>query len=163
MGTFVTVGNAHQSFVRLLKAVETIADSLPQPVIVQCGHTPFTSEKCQSVDFMTMERFVDALSSADLVITHGGATVMQAIQAGKVPVVMPRLPGQREIIDDHQVHFATAIAANGACELALTGEDLAKAVTKALARTQSRAANMPRLVKEISGILAAEAQRRNAR
>lgn len=114
MGTFVTVGNAKQSFHRLLDRIEKIADLLPQPVLIQYGHTSFTSLKCRTVTFMEMDSFEAAIREADLIITHAGAgTLLQCRAAGKIPIVMPRRSEFGEHIDDHQIEFGLTIMAIG--------------------------------------------------
>jgi UDP-N-acetylglucosamine transferase subunit ALG13/SAM-dependent methyltransferase len=153
-GTFVTVGNAHQPFTRLLEAVHGIAADLPQPVLVQRGHTPFSSDRCTVVDFMSMDRFMVELAGAELVITHGGATVMQTIQLGKIPVVCPRLPDFGEHIDDHQLHFGSLLAQQGAVELVTRSEELRSAALNAMQRAQNRVLEEPPLLREIGSILA---------
>ena len=52
--TFVSVGNAKHPFHRLLKGVAVIASKLPQPVVVQHGHTPFESPLCKAKAFMNI-------------------------------------------------------------------------------------------------------------
>lgn len=114
MSSFVSVGNGHQPFSRLLDAVDALADMLPQPVVVQHGHTPFSSPRCIATAFMPMEDFVAQMASASLVIIHGGVgSILSALQAGKVPIVAPRVAAMDEIIDDHQLGLVRALAAAG--------------------------------------------------
>lgn len=115
MSTFVSVGNATQPFERLLSAVVEIAHSLPQPVIVQHGNTPFSGGGgCIEKSFVNPEDFQRLLTEAELVIMHAGAgSVIHAILAGKVPIVVPRRGIFDELIDDHQMEFASALAETG--------------------------------------------------
>lgn len=109
MATFVSVGNAKQPFPRLLTAVEELArqKALPQPVIVQSGSTPFSSEVCISIPFLDMKGFAQHIQQAEIVIMHAGAgSVIHACRAGKIPIVMPRQRRFGEHIDDHQIEFA---------------------------------------------------------
>ena len=131
--TFVSVGNARQPFKRLLEGIVTIASRLPQPVIVQHGHTPFGCSVCKSVDFMDMNEFVQNVRSAELLIMHAGAgSVIHAIESGKVPVVMPRRVSLAEHVDDHQVEFAEALSEAGKVVMVENPEELEDAVKKAL-------------------------------
>lgn len=133
MSTFVSVGNAHQPFGRLLEAVRAIAQRLPQPVIVQHGYTPFDDAGCTRVSFLGMDEFIRQICNSDLLITHAGAgSVIHALQAGKVPVIMPRRFSLGEHINDHQVEFARALADIGKAILAEETSDLEGAVEKAL-------------------------------
>jgi UDP-N-acetylglucosamine transferase subunit ALG13 len=116
MSTFVSVGNANQPFARLLKAVSVLAEKgdLPLPVIVQHGHTPFSSDGCTAIDFMAMEDFAKHVRGAELLIFHAGAgSMIHACQAGKVPVVMPRRACFGEHIDDHQLELVEAFERSG--------------------------------------------------
>lgn len=110
MSTFVTVGNAHQSFSRLLRAVSAIIDLLPRPILVQHGHTEFAHPECDSVRFISRQQFEVAVRS-DVMITHAGAgSLLESLWAGQMPIVMPRLSRFGEHIDDHQVDLAFALA-----------------------------------------------------
>ena len=133
MSTFVSVGNATQPFCRLLDEVTRLAMTLPQPVIVQYGVTPFQSGDHQAVPFVKMDEFERLVSGAELLILHAGAgSVIHAVRAGKVPVVMPRRVLYNELVDDHQVEFAMALEAAGRVVVAEGPAQLADAVRRAL-------------------------------
>ena len=135
LSTFVSLGNALQPFVRLLEAIARLAPRLPQPVIVQHGHTPFRDGACRPMPFLGMNEFIEHIHEADLLIMHAGAgSIMHAVEAGKVPVVMPRRAAFGEHVNDHQVEFAQALAETGKVIVADTPDDLARAVKEAMAR-----------------------------
>ena len=134
-GTFVSVGNATQPFARLLDAVAAIAGELPQPVFVQFGSTPFRSADCDSAQWLAMADFEQRAAQAQLLILHAGAgSVIHAIRAGRLPVVMPRRARYGEHVDDHQVEFARTLAEAGRVVLALEPGDLTAAVAEAMER-----------------------------
>lgn len=162
MSTFVTVGNARQSFARMLNAVDCIAGELPQPVVVQHGHTRFESRHCHAVPFIEMSDFERMVREADLVIMHaGGGGVMTAVMAGKIPVIMPRLSRYGEHVDDHQVENARALAASGRVVVAEAPEELGDAIARALARqAMKREKNAePPLVELVRESLEAQARK----
>ncbi len=131
MSTFVTVGNARQPFTRLLDAVSKHAASLPQPVVVQYGHTPFKDERCECVQFVGMEDFIHHIKTADLLIMHGGlGSAINALQAHKKPVVMPRRVEYGEHINNHQVEFVQLLAKDGKIVPIASEADLPGAVLK---------------------------------
>jgi UDP-N-acetylglucosamine transferase subunit ALG13 len=138
MSTFVTVGTAHDPFPRLLAEVDRLAaaEVLPRPVLVQHGYTRFASDHCQAKAFIDRAEFEQHLTEAQLVITHAGTTVLDAIRAGKVPVIMPRLARYGEHIDDHQLQLAEVIARQHHIALAAEPADLQTAVQTALALQQ---------------------------
>ena len=115
MSTFVSVGNGTQSFSRLLTEVKRIAHLLPQPVVVQCGHTdPKICEGLQVFTFVDVATFKKLLGESDVFICHGGGgSIFTALGLGKKPVVVPRLDTYREIVDDHQMIFARELARQG--------------------------------------------------
>lgn len=89
--------------------------------------------------FIKMEQFGRLMEKAELLIMHAGAgSVIHAVQAGKIPVVMPRRVKYDEIVDDHQVEFAQALAESGKVVLAMEPADLEKAIVVALARQSDK-------------------------
>jgi UDP-N-acetylglucosamine transferase subunit ALG13 len=128
-----------------------MAADLPQPIVVQRGSTAFKSPRCEVVDFLDMTRFAEAIATATLVITHAGAgSIIHARQAGKVPVVMPRRQKAGEIIDDHQVELAEALAMAGLIYLANDLAELRKAVESAMT---ARSAEIPLPVPPMLGLI----------
>ena len=115
MSTFVCVGNATQPFRRLLDGVTAIARDLPQPVFVQSGSTPFHAKGCESAPFLNMSEFQSRVDRSKLLIMHAGAgSLITAVRAGKVPVVMARRARYAEHVDDHQIEFARELDRPGA-------------------------------------------------
>jgi UDP-N-acetylglucosamine transferase subunit ALG13 len=141
MSTFVSVGNCHQSFARMLGRISEIANgnTIPSPVFVQHGHTPFSGANCVATPFLTRDEFDARLADAVLVVVHGGATALQAIRAGKVPVIMPRQARYGEHIDDHQREFARSLKTEGLAVVAEEADDLPAAIARALAEQAARA------------------------
>ena len=161
-GTFVSVGNAMQPFTRLLDAVAGIANRLPQPLVIQNGRTPFRRHGCVVVEFVGMEEFDSLIQGSQLLILHAGAgTVIHAVQARKVPVVMPRRAAYGEHVDDHQLEFAQELERAGKAIVALEPEHLEAAVIEAVSRQGQRTGSSaePRVVQLVRERLAAYAAR----
>lgn len=158
VSTFVSVGNATQPFDRLLDAVCHVAPELPYPIVVQHGHTAFACPGCESHAFLGMHAFEAFMISADVLILHAGAgSVINAIQAGRVPVVVPRRAALGEHVNDHQLEFARQLAIDERILLVEDVEDLGSAVTRAktlIASPASAARATPPLVDAIKEILA---------
>lgn len=163
MSTFVSVGNATQPFDRLLRAVDAAATELPQPVIVQAGSTSFSSGRCRVFPFLSMEQFEHLVAESELLILHVGAgSVMHAIRAGKIPVVMARKARLGEHVDDHQEELARELERTGRVVVAKDPEGLLSACAKALtaqrhASAEQRASPM---IAMVSAVLANCAKRR---
>ena len=137
---FVTVGNPTQGFRRLLDAVDVMAGDEVfdgEPVFIQSGNNPeFQPRYCEQKPFLSMDEFKDSIAKAGLVICHAGAgTLIHILQAGKVPVVMPRRKKYGEHVDDHQWELVKALAEQGRVIAAFEPEDLRKAIDKALQQT----------------------------
>lgn len=157
MSTFVSVGNASQPFPRLLEAVEKIADKLPQPVVIQYGvaSAPAMSN-CRWVDYLGMEEFAMQVAQAQLLILHAGAgSVIHAVRAGKVPVVMPRRAALGEHVDDHQLEFALELSRLGKIVVCQQPDQLLTAVAAAmpLQAARNESAEEPPLVNMLAALL----------
>ena len=152
----MTVGNARQPFGRLLRAVAAVVDELPQPVFVQSGTTAFEDDRCEIVPFLTMREFERRIAESSLTIMHAGAgSVIHAVQAGKVPVVMPRLASEGEHVDSHQAEFARELARVGRIVMIDQAAALPAAAREALARqaTARASASPPPMVAMIASVL----------
>lgn len=144
VSTFVSVGNATQPFRRLLDAVCQLARQLPQPVFVQHGAAQdFGCPNCGGVAFMDMQAFEQQIAAAELLILHAGAgSVIHAVRAGRVPVVMPRRGSLGEHVDDHQLEFARELAATGKVVIAYDADSLWQAIAEALKRQRAMASGV---------------------
>jgi len=155
-GTFVTLGNGHQPFARLLQAVTDARVVLPEPVVVQHGHTSCNAPWATTVSFLAPEAYEGHVRDASVVVTHAGAgSVLHAVRAGKVPIVMTRLARFDEIVDDHQVEFASAMSDQGRVLLIQDARDLERAVSEAMRRQGDMAFRSaePPLVEEVKRVL----------
>lgn len=135
---FVTVGNATQGFRRLLNGVDELARQGffgDEKIFMQTGHNAgFQSLACQCQPFISLADFQRHLTEATLVISHGGCTVFQALRAGKVPVIMPRMRKHGEHVNDHQVVFAETLARDGWIVPAYSPAELPEAILEARRR-----------------------------
>lgn len=110
---FVTVGTHEQPFNRLIKKVDAlIADgSIDEKVIIQTGFSTYTPVHCEAHKMMSFEEMQQTLKEAHIVITHGGpSSFIEALQFGKVPIVVPRQEKFHEHVNNHQVDFTKLIA-----------------------------------------------------
>ncbi|MDB6234363.1 glycosyltransferase [Lactobacillus amylovorus] len=110
---FVTVGTHEQPFNRLIKKVDAlVADgSIDEKVIIQTGFSTYTPVHCEAHKMMSFEEMQQTLKEAHIVITHGGpSSFIEALQFGKVPIVVPRQEKFHEHVNNHQVDFTKLIA-----------------------------------------------------
>jgi UDP-N-acetylglucosamine transferase subunit ALG13 len=133
---FVTVGNAKQSFHRLLDAVNelaTIGFFGSEQVVAQNGHSIFTNSHLTCKPFLSEMEFKNHIEEATLVISHGGGTPLHVVLLGRVPVVMPRLKKYKEHVNNHQLEFVRVLVREGWAIPAWEPADLGEAIRKAKA------------------------------
>jgi UDP-N-acetylglucosamine--N-acetylmuramyl-(pentapeptide) pyrophosphoryl-undecaprenol N-acetylglucosamine transferase len=71
--------------------------------IWQVGETSRTDLPGTCVPHMSAEEFRTCVSQADVTLTHAGVgTILQLLETGVCPVVIPRDPARKEHVDDHQ-------------------------------------------------------------
>ena len=101
----VTVGTT-MPFDRLIRRIDELveAGSLSEPVLCQIGHGTYEPRRCEFFRFRpTLD---DLFAAADVVVTHGGATVVGLLVMKKPFVAVPN-----EIASgQHQLHFLKRLA-----------------------------------------------------
>jgi UDP-N-acetylglucosamine--N-acetylmuramyl-(pentapeptide) pyrophosphoryl-undecaprenol N-acetylglucosamine transferase len=107
----VTLGTMPYAFTRLTERLRTI---LPDDADVtwQLGVTPDPGTLPGTVHAMLPEAQLRALArAADVVVAHAGTgSAMTALDAGRVPVLVPRHAAHGEHVDDHQHQIASELA-----------------------------------------------------
>lgn len=109
----VMLGTWRQPFRRLVEHLLTI---LPPGVdtVWQTGFTDVSDLPIEAQPWLSPQQLSSAMSRADVVVTHAGmGTVLDALDAGRLPIIVPRRACFNEQVDDHQVELATALAARG--------------------------------------------------
>lgn len=109
---FVTVGTHEQPFNRLVKKVDDLVahGNIKEKVIIQTGFSTYNANHCEAHKMMSFDEMQQALKDARIVITHGGpSSFIEALQFGKVPIVVPRRQEYNEHVNDHQVDFTKLI------------------------------------------------------
>ncbi|QGF40720.1 glycosyltransferase [Limosilactobacillus gastricus] len=105
---FVTVGTHEQPFNRLIEKVDQLVGNgvIQEKVIMQTGYCTYQPLHCEAKSMLDYNKMKDYINQAHIVITHGGpASFIEVLQAGKIPVVVPRLATNNEHVNDHQVDF----------------------------------------------------------
>lgn len=109
---FVTVGTHEQPFNRLIKEVDRlVADGkIKEKVVIQTGFSTYIPKHCEWHKMMSFNEMQTAYQTARIIITHGGpSSFLEALQYGKVPIVVPRQVEFNEHINNHQVDFVRLI------------------------------------------------------
>lgn len=111
---FISVGTQKQSFKRLFHMVEESKVIKDQRIIAQTGYTEFSSNKIETIPFMSMELYKKYMSESDIVICHGGVgTIFDALYAGKKILAIPRLEKYGEHVNDHQIEICDELEKEG--------------------------------------------------
>ena len=92
---FVTIGTDQHPFARLMDWLQRAIGSeavAAEKIIVQHGYTkPFNSSNVDFIAFLPFYEVRKIMENADLIITHPSTTAFEAIDCGKIPIVVPRL------------------------------------------------------------------------
>lgn len=110
---FVTVGTHEQPFNRLVKKIDDLVaeGDIQEKVIVQIGFSTYIPKYCEAHKMMSYDEMQRALKEARIIITHGGpSSFIEALQFGKIPIVVPRQEKFHEHVNNHQVNFTELIA-----------------------------------------------------
>jgi UDP-N-acetylglucosamine transferase subunit ALG13 len=152
------VGTDHHPFDRLVDWADGVAVRHPEVhVLVQHGASkrPLVAEGRPFIGHHDLRRL---LGEASAVICHGGpGTIMDARDAGHVPICVPRDPRLGEHVDGHQLRFAALVAGAGVTRSITDVVDLHPAVDAALRdRHRVRTGAVPIETRRARQLLAAE-------
>lgn len=116
----VSLGTSSRyGFRRLLDRLVTV---IPPGVEVlwQTGSTDTTGLGIDATPNLPERELAAAIDRADAVIAHAGAGIaLTALYAGKIPLLVPRLAGHGEHVDDHQAEIARYL---GSLDLAVVAD-----------------------------------------
>jgi UDP-N-acetylglucosamine--N-acetylmuramyl-(pentapeptide) pyrophosphoryl-undecaprenol N-acetylglucosamine transferase len=111
----VTVGSLHFSFKRLVDRLRGILPSEAE-VLLQLGVDSANTEWDRGEVHASIAPDVldREMKSADVVIAHSGiGSALAALNAGRMPILVPRSKRHREHVDDHQAQIAGALDVRG--------------------------------------------------
>lgn len=128
------LGTDHHPFPRLVDWIDDMALHLGPDTrfVVQHGasRAPLVAD---GRDFLPHDEIEELLARADAVVCHGGpGTIMDARNAGHVPVCVPRDPTLGEHVDHHQQRFAEMVDRAGVVTHARSRGEFARAVEEAV-------------------------------
>ena len=121
-----SVGTYHHPFDRFVQWLEPWTTQNHAAVVFQHGCTRPMQESDNHEMFSPME-LLDHYSSADAIVLQGGAGgVMDARKVGRIPIVVPRIPVDHEVVDNHQVVLCRRLADLGLVHVAESADELAR-------------------------------------
>jgi UDP-N-acetylglucosamine transferase subunit ALG13 len=109
----VLVGTLRFPFRRLLERVAGIASGRCE-VFAQSGATVVDGLPLEAKPLMSPRELSALISGADVVVAHAGVgSALDALDAGKLPILVPREAAYGEHVDDHQLQIALELHARG--------------------------------------------------
>jgi UDP-N-acetylglucosamine transferase subunit ALG13 len=98
------------TFPRAVKRLAAVLPEIVEPdaeILWQVGPTDTSGLGIDARDVVPAHELAAAIAEADLVVAHAGiGSALTALEAGKLPVLLPRRYARGEHVDDHQVLIA---------------------------------------------------------
>jgi beta-1,4-N-acetylglucosaminyltransferase len=124
---FVTVGMHTLGFPRLVRAMDELAATLDEEVVIQMGATVYTPEHARSFAFATQAEMDKWCAAARVIVSQAGAGSILTAQKARVPLILvPRLKQYGEIIDDHQLELTRRLHQAGSAIVVEAVDELAQ-------------------------------------
>ncbi len=121
-----SVGTYHHPFDRFVQWLEPWTTENNAAVVFQHGSTR-PMQDSDNHEMLSPDELLEHYTSADAIVLQGGAGgVMDARKAGRIPIVVPRVPVDHEVVDDHQVVLCRRLADLGIVHVAESAEELAR-------------------------------------
>lgn len=128
----VSLGTDYHTFDRLLRWVKAYLAENPQVrCLVQHGHTS-PVEGADNVKLLPAGTLKRLYAKAQVVLVQGGpGSIQDARATGAIPLVVPRRVEFDEVVDNHQVPFATMMEKQGGAVIVESRADLFDKLTLA--------------------------------
>ncbi|MFH1235198.1 MAG: PssE/Cps14G family polysaccharide biosynthesis glycosyltransferase [Candidatus Diapherotrites archaeon] len=156
MRIFVALGTHPQQFDRLLEKIDSLVESekIKAEVFAQTGSSGYGPKNYKSQKFLSPEEFSKEFDKADIIISHGGAgAIINALEAKKPLIIVPRLKKFCEHTDDHQIDLAKAMHERKKAIAVFGLEKLPEAIEKARNFRAEKESEKELLVKRIKKFL----------
>ncbi|MGY4688894.1 PssE/Cps14G family polysaccharide biosynthesis glycosyltransferase [Salibacterium sp. K-3] len=131
---FIVLGTHELPFTRLLDETERLIDNgtITDNVVVQSGHTDYTSEDMSLTPFLPFEEMDRTFDEARIVICHGGTgSIITGVKKEKPVIAVPRLAEYGEHNDNHQTEIVEQFQSTGHIIGMEHPSELAEALTQA--------------------------------
>lgn len=130
----VSAGTYHLPFHRLSEWIQPWADRHSEVRLVVQHGPGIPVVGAENHEILAYDEFLTLCGTAAAIVLQGGAGGIMDMRAlGRVPIVVPRVPVDDEVVDDHQLLFTEEMAALGLIHRVTTREDLWARLDAALA------------------------------
>ena len=129
---FLTLGTHPQPFERALDWA--LAARGDEDLVIQHGSTPPRSGESgvRWIEFAPYEEMVELIRVSSVTVCHAGVgTAVTVVEAGRRPVLLPRLSVHGEHVDDHQLQIGRELESAGYVVTCTRGDALPEAIGKA--------------------------------
>lgn len=121
----VSAGTYHLPFDRLVNWMEPWVDAHPEARVIMQHGPGKPLRGAENHPLLPYTRLLELCASADAVVLQGGAGGVMDMRALKrIPIVVPRIPVDDEVVDDHQLLFTQRAAELHAIWRVVTREEL---------------------------------------
>lgn len=128
---FVTVGMHTLGFPRLVQAMDELAATLDEEVLIQMGTPSYIPRHARSFAFATQAEMDEWCAAARVIVSQAGAGSILTAQKARVPLILvPRLKQYGEIIDDHQLELARRLGQAGSVIVVENVDELAQVLKR---------------------------------
>lgn len=111
---YVTLGTMFMPFDRLVNAMDRIAASTDEEIIIQRGLSKIEPTHCTYFDFKGHDAVLEIQREARVIVAHAGiGATMDALAVRKPLLLVPRLKRYDEHMNDHQLEIAKAMEQRG--------------------------------------------------
>lgn len=121
-------------FDRLVQAMDEWAGSHPDvSVEIQIGRGKYIPKHAEFIRLLPVDEYRERVANAKLFVAHAGmGSILAAIEAGKLLLMLPRLQERGEHNTDHQLATASSIGVRQGLHVASHVEDLKTRATALL-------------------------------
>ena len=146
---FVTVGSM-LSFDRLIISMDHWArDNPDHDVVAQIGGGRYTPSSMRWQRTLPPSEFQRKVQEASIIVAHAGmGSFFVASQMRKPMVLLPRLATKGEHTTDHQLHTVKWLCEKPGVYVAMSEDELAPAIAKALSEGSSAMVDFPQFAPE---------------
>ena len=121
----VSAGTYHLPFNRLVDWLQPWTSAHPQVRIIMQHGPGVPLSGAENHTLIPYPDLMDLYQAADAIVLQGGAGgVMDMRKLDRIPIVVPRIPIENEVVDDHQLLFTERLAALGIVTRVLSQQDL---------------------------------------